>query len=403
MCVRPNSSTRATRNLKPAGFGRYPGRSNEPVFSDVTLSTAARKAIFLFTITLLPSLGGSSPSLAQQPNQNWMREYVQNRVLVQNLKAIGAQAGRATGAGVRAIVRPRIVGGTVAGPADNPFQVALLFKDNADNRAAEYCGGSLVRENFIVTAAHCSDFVTADQVQVLTGTRRLDGSGDRREVTRINVHPNWNADTFDNDVAVWQLSANATGIALATLATDDGPVGSNLLASGWGETEAGPPPIDLHRVEVPLVTEANCNDQNSYNGAVTGTMICAGLDQGGMDTCQGDSGGPLTRGPNNFVLTGITSWGSGCADPNFFGVYTRVSNPTIRNFIEDALVDQPPTAGAACSLCYSCGGQWPTFSGAIPIRPGADQSQQVWERGEQCVGDLAPNPSDVIPYMCCRR
>ena len=119
-----------------------------------------------------------------------------------------------------------------------------------------------------------------------------------------------------------------------------------LLATGWGATEAGPPPIDLQEVQVPLVSEANCNDANSYNGDVTDTMLCAGIDEGGKDTCQGDSGGPLTRGPGNTVLTGITSWGIGCADANFFGVYTRVSNPAIRGFVETALTE--PGADAKC-------------------------------------------------------
>lgn len=63
-------------------------------------------------------------------------------------------------------------------------------------------------------------------------------------------------------------------------------------------------------------------------------MFCAGFDAGGKDTCQGDSGGPLTGDANNGVLNGITSWGIGCAQPNFFGVYTKAANATIREFIE---------------------------------------------------------------------
>jgi trypsin len=169
---------------------------------------------------------------------------------------------------------------------------------------------------------------------VLTGTRRLDGSGVRRDVTRITIHSSWNANTFDNDVAVWELASNATGIPVSSLATDEGTLGENLLATGWGAlTEGGNSPIDLHRVQLPLVDRANCNDANSYNGQITDRMICAGRDAGGIDTCQGDSGGPLTRGTNNLVLTGITSWGTGCARANLFGVYTRVSQQGIRDFI----------------------------------------------------------------------
>ena len=285
---------------------------------------------------LITGLGVASPVSAQDPGGNWMREYVQLRVLSRNLQAVGSDSARLAGNDLRSLIRPKIVGGTPAGATDNPFQVALLFKSNSNNQAAQFCGGSLVRPNFVVTAAHCSDFVQANQVQVLTGARRLDGSGVRRDVSRIVIHPGWNASTFDNDVAVWQLSTGAAGNNLATLATDDGAVGANLLVSGWGlTTEGGTGSLDLQRVEVPLVDRSNCNDANSYNNQITGRMICAGLETGGIDSCQGDSGGPLTRGANNAVLTGIVSWGIGCARPNLFGIYTRVSDSAIRGFIEE--------------------------------------------------------------------
>ena len=117
----------------------------------------------------------------------------------------------------------------------------------------------------------------------------------------------------------------------------DGPVGANLLATGWGAiSQGGAGSINLRRVLLPLIDRGNCNDANSYNGQITSNMLCAGRDSGGIDTCQGDSGGPLTRGIGNSTLTGITSWGIGCAQPNLFGVYTRVSSPSIRNFIVNA-------------------------------------------------------------------
>jgi len=299
-----------------------------------------------FSLALL--IATAQPAWAQPADQpgNWMRDFVAARVAAQNLRALSAEARSVPSAELRSILRPRIVGGTMATPTQNPFQVALLMASQPNNANAQFCGGTLVRPNFIVTAAHCSDFVSAAQVQVLTGTRRLDGSGVRRNVTAITIHPGWNGNTFDNDAAVWELETEAAGIPLAALASEDGPVGADLLVTGWGAlTEGGASPIDLFAVNVPLVDTANCNDANSYDGDILPSMLCAGRDEGQVDSCQGDSGGPLTRGTDNGILTGIVSWGIGCARPNLFGVYARVSHPTIRNFIESAIATSGPSWG----------------------------------------------------------
>jgi trypsin len=301
-------------------------RNASSIDTKITRNTPFRA---VFALVALAACFVQAPAMAQQDSkQNWMREYVQLRVAEKNLRALPAGI---TLAEAQEMITPRIVGGTVAGALDNPFQVALLTKNIANNRSAAFCGGTLYKSNYVITAAHCSDFTTASQVQVLTGTRNLDGTGVRRNVTRISIHPSWNPSTSNNDVAVWQLSTPATGSPLAILATIDPADGTSLLATGWGTlSESGSLPINLRKVSLPLTNRTNCNDANSYNGQITSSMLCAGRDSGGIDTCQGDSGGPLARGS---VLTGIVSWGNGCARPNFFGVYTRVSQPTIRNFI----------------------------------------------------------------------
>ena len=268
------------------------------------------------------------PAAAVTGTDNWMRDYVQARVWAKTFEFVPRAK--------RANLMPRIVGGGPAGPEDNPFQVGLLNASIANTMVAQFCGGSLVHDNLVVTAAHCSDFINdVGDVEVLTDTRLLDGTGQRRGVARIAIHPDWDSSTFDHDAAVWELTTNAAGTTLATLATADGTVGGGLLATGWGATfEGGASPIRLMRVEVPLVARGNCNDANSYDGDITDSMLCAGLDGGGRDACQGDSGGPLTRGTGNRVLTGITSWGIGCARPNLYGVYTRVSRESVRSFIQ---------------------------------------------------------------------
>jgi secreted trypsin-like serine protease len=263
---------------------------------------------------------------------NWMRDYVRERRIARSL----AVSPGLTRAEIEAAMTPRIVGGSLAAAADNPFQVGLLNRSISNARNAKFCGGTLYKGKYVITAAHCSDFITANQVQVVTystpipAIRRLNplaAGGVRRNVARIDIHPGWRPATFDYDVAVWTLTASVPGgVSLASLASTDPAVGTGLLATGWGSTvEGGAQQNDLRKVTLPLVSFQNCNDANSYNGSITARMLCAGRDAGGIDTCQGDSGGPLAIGS---TLHGIVSWGTGCARANKHGVYARVSHDT---------------------------------------------------------------------------
>jgi len=244
---------------------------------------------------------------------------------------------------------PLIVGGTPAGPTDNPFQVGLLKKRVPDNFSAQFCGGTLIAPDVIVTAAHCGYYqktrngpliaLRADEVQVLTGTRSLSQGGVRREVVSIWLHPNYNPDNHDYDVAVWKLQSRAEGIPLASLAVSDGIPGSGLLVTGWGHTsEGGTGSAVLLKISVPVVSHEACSAlYKKFNREVTPRMLCAGFKAGGKDSCQGDSGGPATRGTGSTILTGVVSWGEGCAQPDRYGVYARVSDPSIRDFIRGHL------------------------------------------------------------------
>ena len=298
----------------------------------------------------LSAPGSSSPASAspgvdssRSTQTNWMRDYVREQRIAQ---ALSVSPGL-TRAEVEAAMTPRIVGGVVAAAADNPFQVGLLNKSIANAQNAKFCGGTLYKGKYVITAAHCSNFV-ASSVQVVTysapipAIRRLNplaARGVRRNVSRIDIHPGYRAATFDYDVAVWTLTAPVPGgVSVSSLASADPAVGTGMLATGWGSTvEGGAQQNDLRKVTLPLVSFANCNDANSYNGSITARMLCAGRDSGGIDTCQGDSGGPLARGN---TLHGIVSWGIGCARRNKHGVYARVSHnipvgatPGIRSWI----------------------------------------------------------------------
>ena len=180
---------------------------------------------------------------------------------------------------------------------------------------------------------------------VLTSTQ-----GQKRRVAAIDIHPRWNPVTFSFDVAVVHLASPVNGIrpvALVTPGVDalERP-GTLATVTGWGNTiqqPAGPGggginyPDRMREAKVPITSRAEC--RTVYAAAdfpITATMLCAGRTN--LDTCQGDSGGPLffkAVGPG-YIQAGITSWGIGCGATGFPGVYTRLSNRGVGNFILSA-------------------------------------------------------------------
>ena len=205
-------------------------------------NTINRHSMYPLLTGILISLTLSG--LAQESGVNWMREYVRLRVHEVTVRNLGFEQAQKSG---MLALRPRIVGGEIAGPQDNPFQVALLASWISDNYTAFICGGTLIKSNVVVTAAHCSEFISDPRlVQVLTATRKLDGTGMRHNVSRVVIHPHYNPRNLQNDVAVWTLASDVHGIKPAKLATNDGSVGEDLLVTGWGEMLTGDPrPIDL--------------------------------------------------------------------------------------------------------------------------------------------------------------
>ena len=237
---------------------------------------------------------------------------------------------------------PRIIGGEPADFGEYPFMVALLFEPIAGNDfQKQYCGASLIDSRWVLTAAHCVDFLEGpDEVAVAVSRNHLNSTeGQRRDVKAIYIHPDWNPDIFSPDVALLELTRPVTGITpirLAGAADDvfEAP-GTLLTVIGWGNTDGRTNkasfPDELREVVVPVVSDADCD--KAYGGfATVETQLCAG--EGGLDSCQGDSGGPLfattSGGP---IQMGIVSWGVGCAKNHFPGVYGEVNSPTIRSFI----------------------------------------------------------------------
>jgi trypsin len=225
----------------------------------------------------------------------------------------------------------RVVGGKPVTLKENPWQIAIVSARVPTNTIAQFCGGSIIAPRWVATAAHCVDSGTRpEQIAILTGTESLVTGGTRVPATRIIVHPQWNPKTHDFDIALIEAGADLGGTAIAgDTSPNEHPTSLDIRLTGWGRTSmsASAGSKALQGVVVPYVTRATCNRPASYDGDITGNMICAGLVQGGADSCQGDSGGPATAVIGDTRrLVGIVSWGEGCALRDKYGVYTRVAS-----------------------------------------------------------------------------
>lgn len=222
----------------------------------------------------------------------------------------------------------RILGGTVVPTGAYPWMAAILTR-GGDTYFDQYCGGSLIHANWVMTAAHCVVDEPESQVEVLLGQEDLDGSGgDRISVKRVIVHPDY-FQAEDPDIALLELSRPATQTPLPLLREPsvlDDP-GHIARVIGWGLIGPdGIAPNDLMQVDLPIVSHSICNA--AYDGTlVEETMLCAGPAAGGKDSCQGDSGGPLfvANGNSGWLQAGIVSFGDECGMAGSYGVYTRVS------------------------------------------------------------------------------
>ena len=227
----------------------------------------------------------------------------------------------------------RIVGGHPVLIENNPWQIAMVRASVAEPTRSQFCGGSIIADTWILTAAHCvrNSIVREDPrlVDVIAGTSQYPIGGERLKVAAIHTHPKYNASTMDHDFALLRLQSPVTlgeAIELAKENTQVSPR-TNSCVTGWGATaEGGPGSIDLLGAEVPIVSNKVCNRPDSYGGNVTDAMMCAGKRPGGVDSCQGDSGGPLSISiEGRTTLIGVVSWGEGCARRLKYGIYSRVS------------------------------------------------------------------------------
>ncbi|KAF2980363.1 hypothetical protein EK904_008302, partial [Melospiza melodia maxima] len=225
----------------------------------------------------------------------------------------------------------RIVGGMNSVEGEWPWQASLQV------RGRHICGGTLIADRWVVSAAHCfqDERLASPSIWTVYLGKYLQNATGHTEVSfkviHLFLHPYYEEDSHDYDVALLQLdhpviiSPLIQPICLPAPSHIFEP-GLVCWITGWGALkEGGHTSNVLQKVDVQLIQQSICSE--AYHYMITPRMLCAGYYQGKKDACQGDSGGPLAcKEPSGrWFLAGLVSWGMGCARANHYGVYTRIT------------------------------------------------------------------------------
>ncbi|EDV32580.1 uncharacterized protein Dana_GF22084 [Drosophila ananassae] len=270
------------------------------------------------------------------------------------------------------VILPKVVGGYAVTINQVPYQVSIRRRSIHEKQygLGHVCGGTIISQRVVCSAAHCFainstglplEYREPELFVVVAGSSAIDQTDRFTQeylVRRIIGHEQYNSSTLENDIALifidgyipWE-SQGAQALPLATEAPVEGTI---CLIHGWGKVSANDKSSTLQQAPVPILKKSLCN----IIYKLPESQLCAGFLQGGIDACQGDSGGPLVCSGR---LAGIISWGVGCADPGYPGVYTNVSHFLEWIRIANSSLDYSEYGDRSLQSCGPCSWIGPAF------------------------------------------
>lgn len=268
----------------------------------------------------------------------------------------------------------RIIGGTAVPSDPNPYPwIVHLFvqrvveEDGANKTTIRFCGGNLIQENIVLTAAHCVEGDNVVEILFGLGTKgNAPSQSQSATMSSCVMHPGYNASSFANDIALFLLPKPFLINKFPILPTTRPAIGTNLVVAGWGSTSGSPDEQSsvLMQVTVPVRSDDACT-RALFPDYHASTELCAGSP--GADSCYGDSGGPLfditdcCQYPGT-VLYGLTSYGVGCGTNP--GVYTSVA--AYRDWIDEVIATNFGVVNRINrAMCCMCDSLWPGDTGYI--------------------------------------
>ncbi|TRY68727.1 hypothetical protein TCAL_06824 [Tigriopus californicus] len=232
----------------------------------------------------------------------------------------------------------RIIHGHPTSRGEIEYQVSLQFaleasRESSNERTAHYCGGALIAPEWVVTAAHCTIHKDSKKLRVMVGAWDMHNKNNSKYlIDKLIIH-DYDEKTKIGDIALIKLKlegGQSAGTPLKLAPSDFDPTGQSCLITGWGHLKSheNNDPERLQEAKVLVVSPETCKKMVPTKFPLDrhgSSMICAGGST--EDACQGDSGGPLAcQKDGEYLLTGIVSWGVGCATEGMPGIYTNVRN-----------------------------------------------------------------------------